>query len=260
MENNDTSTCPLPNRLVTLRWFDHGTHPNETLASLMEHLQISYTDAIASAAQDMVKPMSMATFVQGNAVDVRITSFHGLIDLDKDLYPVLTNARAADKQIFSRAVFSLDDMGMDSGEKLSCLRAYIRFVQHTWALPGCYIGLSMHVVREIASLAYWKNWALEFRLDHRGDVPIVAARFPNLQDMDFVINAFHENDPGWNPYPVMKEWLRFFRSIVQEAAELWTIHILVNETIAERLGCLNDDDVVVTKEEVPPYRCQQLQN
>ena len=256
MENNDTNTYPLSNRLVTLRWFDHGAHPNETLASLMEHLQISYTDEIASAVQDMLKPMSMATFVQGNAVDVLITSFHGLIDLDKDLYPVLTNARAADEQIFSRAVFSLDDMGMDSGEKLSCLRAYIRFVQHTWALPGCYIGLSMHVVREIASLAYWKNWALEFRLDHRGDVLSVAARFPNLQDMDFVINVLRENDPEFSPYPLLKEWMRFFRGIVQEVEELWTIRIVMHEGIAEKIGCINDKDVILTTEQLPPYPCQ----
>ena len=107
--------------------------------------------------EGMTRPISMTTFVHGNAVDVRITSFHGLIDLDKDLYPVLTNARTTNEQVFSKAAFSLEDMGMDSGDKLFCLREYIRFVQNTWALPGFYIGLSMHVVREIASLAYWKN-------------------------------------------------------------------------------------------------------
>jgi hypothetical protein len=257
--NNNNTLSPLT-RLITLRWFDHGTHPNETLASLLEHLQIPYTDEIVRDVEGMIKHMSMATFVQGNAVDVRITSFHGLIDLDTELYPVLTNSRAADEQIVSRAVFSLDDMGMDSGEKLSSLRTYVRFVQHTWALPGCYIGLSMHVVREIASLAYWKNWTLEFHLDQCGNALVIAVRFPKLQDMDFVINVFRENDQGCSPYPVMQEWLRLFRSILDEVAEVWTIRILVNETIAERIGCLKDDDVVVTREEVPPYPCPQIQN
>lgn len=255
MNNNDTSTPQLPKRLVTLRWFDNSADPNETLALLMEHLQISYTDEIASAVQDMVKPMSMTRFVDGNAVDVRITSFHGLIDLDKDLYPVLTNAHAANEQIFCRAVFSLADMGMDFGEKLCHLRDYVRFVQHTWALPECYIGLSMPVVREIASLAYWKNWALEFRLDQRGAVLVVAARFPNVPDTDFVINVLRENDPELSPYPFLKEWLRFFRSIVQEAEELWTIRIVIHEGIAEKIGCINDKDVIVTKDQLPPYPC-----
>ncbi len=249
MNNNDINAPQPPNRLVTLRWFENSADPNETVALLIESFRNSCTDEIG-------QPLSTTSFVHGNAVDLKITSFHGLIDLDKDLYPVLTNARIADEQIFSRAVFNLEDMGMDSGEKLSHLRDYVRFVQHTWALPGCYIGLSMPVVREIASLAYWKNWALEFRLDQRGDVLVMAARFPNVPDMDFVIDVFRENHPEIDPYPLLKEWLRFFRSIVQEAAELWAIRIVINESIAEETGCINDKDVLVSKEQMPPYPCQ----
>jgi hypothetical protein len=249
MNNNDTNTPQLPKRLVTLRWFDNSADPDETLAWLLKRFQNSCTDL-------MVKPLSMTTFVDGNAVDVRITSFHGLIDLDKDLYPVLANARAANEQIFCRAVFSLEDMGMDSGEKLSHLRDYVRFVQHTWALPGCYIGLSMPVVREIASLAYWKNWALEFRLDQRGDALVLAARFPDVPDMDFVINVLRKNDPEFSFYPLLKEWLRFFRSIVEEAKELWTIRIVMHEGIAKKIGCIHEKDVIVTTEQLPPYPCQ----
>ena len=249
MNNNDTNTPQLPKRLVSLRCFDNSADPNETLALLVESFRNSSTD-------QMVNPLSMTTFVDGNAVDVRITSFHGLIDLDKDLYPVLANARAANEQIICRAVFSLADMGMDSGEKLSHLRDYVRFVQHTWALPGCYIGLSMPVVREIASLAYWKNWTLEFRLEQRGDMLVLAARFPNVPHLDFVINVLRENDPEFSPYPLLKEWLRFFRSIVEEAKELWTIRIVVHEGIAEKIGCINDKDVIVTTEQLPPYPCQ----
>jgi hypothetical protein len=225
------------------------------LASLIEQYRKFHQEESIQSLEGMSRPVSMTTLVQGNAVDVRITSFHGLIDLDRDLDPVLTNARATNEQVFSKAAFSLQDMGIDSGDKLFYLRAYIRFVQETWALPGRYIGLSMHVVREIASLAYWKNWALEFRLDKRADTLVMTAHFPNLQDRDFVINIFRENDPEFNPYPLLKEWLRFFRSIVQEVAELWTIRIVVNESIAEKIGCLNDGDVVITKEQTPPYPC-----
>jgi hypothetical protein len=253
MNNNNTNTPPLPNRLVTLRWFDNGTCPDGILASLLEQYRNPYGKEMIRTAEGMTRPVSMTTFVHGNAVDVRITSFHGLIDLDRDLYPVLTNAQATNEQVFSKAAFSLEDMGMDSGDKLSCLREYIRFVQQTWALPGLYIGLSMHVVREIASLAYWKNWALEFRLDKRGDALVMAAHFPNLPEIDFVINIFRENDPEFNPYPLMKEWLWFFRSIVQEVAKLWTIRIIVNESIAEKIGCLDADDVVITNEQMPQY-------
>jgi len=250
-QNNQTSQ--LPNRLVTLRWLDTGTCPDETLASLVERYRNPYAEEMIKTVEGMTRPVSMTIFVHGNAVDVRVTSFHGLIDLDRDLYPVLTNARATNEQVFSKATFSLEDMGMDSGEKLFCLQEYIRFVQHTWALPGFYIGLSMHVVREIANLAYWKNWALEFRLDKRGDALVMVAHFLDLQDRDFVINIFRENNPELNPYPLMKEWLRFFRSIAQEVVELWTIRIVVNESIAEKIGCLNDDDVVITNEEILPY-------
>ena len=256
MTDQNNQTTQLPNRLVTLRWHDTGTCPDETLASLVERYRNPYAEEMIKTVEGMTRPVSMTTFVQGNAVDVRITSFHGLIDLDRDLYPVLTNARATNEQVFSKAAFSLEDMGMDSGEKLFCLQEYIRFVQHTWALPGFYIGLSMHVVREIANLAYWKNWALEFRLDKRGDTLVTAAHFPNLTEMDFVINIFRENNPELNPYPLMKEWLRFFRSIAQEVVELWTIRIVVNESIAEKIGCLNDDGVVITNEEILPYLCK----
>ena len=255
MNNNDNSTPQLLNRLVTLRWFDTGTCPDETLASLIERYRNPYAAEMIKTVEGMTRPVSLTTFVHGNAVDVRITSFHGLIDLDQDMYPVLTNARATNEQVFSKAAFSLEDMGMDSGDKLSCLREYIRFVQQTWALPGLYIGLSMRVVREIASLAYWKNWALEFRLDKRGEALVMAAHFPNLPEIDFVINIFRENDPEFNPYPLMKEWLRFFRSIVQEVAELWTISIIVNESIAEKIECLNDGDVLIANEQTPPYPC-----
>lgn len=255
MTDQNNQTSQLPNRLVTLRWLDTGTCPDETLASLVERYRNPYTEEMIKTVEGMTRPVSMTIFVHGNAVDVRVTSFHGLIDLDRDLYPVLTNTRATNEQVFSKATFSLEDMGMDSGEKLFCLQEYIRFVQQTWALPGFYIGLSMHVVREIANLAYWKNWALEFRLDKRGDALVMVAHFLDLQDRDFVINIFRENNPELNPYPLMKEWLRFFRSIAQEVVELWTIHIVVNESIAEKIGCLNDDDVVITNEEILPYLC-----
>src|SRR5215208_2042790 len=115
MNNSDTDTPQLPKRLVTLRWFDNSADPSQTVDLLLESFRNSCTE-------QLVKPLSMTTFVDGNAVDVRITSFHGLIDLDKELYPVLTNARAANEQIFCRAVFSLADMGMDSGDKLFHLR------------------------------------------------------------------------------------------------------------------------------------------
>ncbi len=169
MTDQNNQISQPPNRLVTLRWLDSGTCPDETLASLVERYRNPYAEEMIQAVEGIAKPVSTTTFVQGNAVDFRITSFHGLIDLDRDLYPILTNACATNEQVFSKAAFSLEDMGMDSGDKLLCLRSYIKFVQHTWALPGLYIGLSMHVVREIASLAYWKNYTLEFRLDKRGN-------------------------------------------------------------------------------------------
>ena len=253
MNNNDNSSPQLLNRLVTLRWLDTGTCPDETLTSLLERYRNPYAKETIKTVEGMTRPVSMTTFVQGNAVDVRITSFHGLIDLDRDLYPVLTNARTTNEQVFSKAAFSLEDMGIDSGDKLSALREYIRFVQHTFALPGFYIGLSMHLVREIASLAYWKNWTLEFRLDKRGDALAMAAHFPSLLDTNFVINIFRENDPELNPYPLIKEWLRFFQSIVKEVADLWTIRIVVNRSIAEKIGCLNDGDVAVTNEQMLPH-------
>jgi hypothetical protein len=254
---NDNNTPQLPNRLVTLRWFDDGFCPDQYLADLVAQFETPSPEEIKAIAQGLVKPVSMTTFVQGNAVDFRITSFHGLIDLDKDMYPVLTNARAGiAEQIFSRAAFSLADVTIDSGDKLFSLREFIKFVQHQWALPGLYIGLSMHVVREIADLAYWKNHALEFRLDKRGDALVMAAHFPKIQDRDFVINIFpNEQYEGFDAYPTLKEWLRFFRNYVKEVAELWTITIVVNKDIAEKIGCLNDSDVVITNEQMPPYPC-----
>jgi hypothetical protein len=234
-QNNDTSQPT--NRLVALRWFDNGTCPEELIET----------------AKQLVNSISTAMTERGNAVDVKITPIHGIIDLDQGLFPILTSNQFASEHIFAKAAFSLADMDTDSGDKLFCLREFILWIQKHWALPGFYIGLSMHVVRQIASLAYWKNWALEFRLDKRGDAFVMAAHFPNLPEIDFVINIFRENDPEFNPYPLMKEWLWFFRSIVQEVAKLWTIRIIVNESIAEKIGCLDADDVVITNEQMPQY-------
>ena len=243
------------NRLVTLRWLDTGTCPDQGLADLVERYQNPYAGEMIQTLEGMTLPRSMTTFVQGNAVDVKITSFHGLIDLDKDLYPILTNARAGSlEQLFSKGAFSLGNMEMESGDKLFCLREYILFVQQHWALPGKYIGLSMHVVREIADLAYWKNWTMEFRLDERGDALVMAVHFPKIHDKDFLINIFpNEAYDGFDAYPTLKEWLRFFRNYVKEVSELWTIRIVVNESIAGKLGCINDGDVVISNEEMPPY-------
>ena len=258
-DQNNNHSRPV-NRLVTLHWFDNGTCPEEDLAALVEKYENPYAQDMIDAAKQVAKPRCTTRIVQGNAVDVRITSFHGIIDLDKDLYPVLTNARAINEQVFAKAAFSLADMKIDSGDKLFSLREFIHFVQQHWALPGLYIGLSMHVVREIADLAYWKNYTLEFRLDKHGDALVMAAHFPNFQDGDFVINIFRAGDQQFAPYSTLKEWLRFFRSIVQEVAELWTIRIVVNESIAEKIGCLNDDDVVITMEEILPYPRPQTGN
>ena len=109
MNNNATNTPQLPNRLVTLRWLDNGTCPDETLASLVEQYRNSCREETIKTIEGMTRPISMTTFVHGNAVDIKMTSFHGLIDLDKDLYPVLTNARATNEQVFSKAAFSLED-------------------------------------------------------------------------------------------------------------------------------------------------------
>ncbi len=64
----------------------------------------------------------MTTFAHSNAVDARITSFHEHIDLDQDLNPVLTNAHATNKPVFSKAAFSLEYMRMDFGDKLYCMQ------------------------------------------------------------------------------------------------------------------------------------------
>ena len=90
-QNNQTSQ--LPNRLVTLRWLDTGTCPDETLASLVEQYRNPYAEEMIKTVEGMTRPVSMTTLLHGNAVDLKITSFHGLIDLDRGLYPILTNAR-----------------------------------------------------------------------------------------------------------------------------------------------------------------------
>jgi hypothetical protein len=82
----------------------------------------------------------------------------------------------------------------------------------------------------------------------------MAIYFLKSQDRDFVINIFlHQKYMGFDAYPTVKEWLWFFRNYVKEVAELWTIHIVVNESIAEKLGCLNDSDVLIMNELAPEY-------
>ena len=81
MKNNDSNNPELPNRLVTLRWFDTGFCPDQHLADLVAQFETPSPQETQAIAQGLVKPVSVISFVQGNAVDVKITSFHGLIDL-----------------------------------------------------------------------------------------------------------------------------------------------------------------------------------
>ena len=93
-----------------------------------------------------------------------------LIDV-KDFMPVVVSS--TDKNnIQIHSAFSLANLERDAGERLCALVDFIRTSQMA-SSHGLYVGCTHAIAEQIAYLAYWKNYPLEFRIGRFGSSIVV---------------------------------------------------------------------------------------
>ena len=93
--------------------------------------------------------------------------------------------------ILIHSSFSLANLERDAGERL---RALVDFIQSSQMAStyGQYIGCSHAVAEQIAYLAYWKDYPLEFRIGRYGRSIVVMAHFPKQPEFDCILAVFHD--------------------------------------------------------------------
>ena len=166
--------------------------------------------------------------------------------VDLDTYePVLVTA---DGNAVMESGFSLAEENTDSGDRLKRLVDFIRRAKRrvedcspelTSLLP---FGVSRKVAEQIVNLAYWKNYRLEFRMDKaRGDV-VIWVRFLNNPELNCVLDQFAD---GFDPGHELQGWLGFLCSIISDHAEIWQIHLVVNESVYENLVVPNHASALI---------------
>jgi hypothetical protein len=152
-----------------------------------------------------------------------------LIDI-KDFMPVLVPA--TDKNnILIHSSFSLADLEWDAGERLRALVDFIPSSQMA-STHGQYIGCSHAVAEQVAYLAYWKDYPLEFRIERFGKSIVVMAHFPRQPEFDCILAVFqdrHELHDG------VQKWFECFCHLVQDHAQLWQIHLIVDKHTYRKL-------------------------
>jgi len=167
-----------------------------------------------------------------------------IVDIDQ-YTPVLVTA---DGNVDMEANFSLAEESMDSGDRLKRLVDFIRNAKCrledcspalTSLLP---FGVSHKVAEQIVYLAYWKNYRLEFRVDKTRNDVAVWARFPNRPELNCILDEFAG---GVDLSDELQGWLDFFYSIISNHAEIWQIHLVVNERVYEKLAVAHHASVLV---------------
>ena len=149
--------------------------------------------------------------------------------------PVLVTA---DGDILMEADFSLAEENVDSGTRLHRLVDFLHksklHVEHA-APDSRYVykfGISHKVVEQIVYLAYWKNYRLELGIDAVGDDIAARAYFTNQPELNCVLDQYSN---GFDVWDGLQSWLDFFYSIIAEHAEIWQIHLILDERLYQQL-------------------------
>ena len=157
-----------------------------------------------------------------------------VVDLDK-YEPVLIDTYG---NVILKAGFNLAEEDADSGDRLRRLADFIRgaklYIENYCAelTSQLVLGISHKVVEQIADLAYWKNYRLEFLIDKITGHIAVCARFSKYPNLTCLLDVFAN---GFDPYDELQGWLEFFCSLISEHAEIWQIHLVVNRSVYEKL-------------------------
>lgn len=148
----------------------------------------------------------------------------------RDFMPVVVSS--ADKRdIRIRSSVSIADLSSDAGERLLALVTFIRTVQKT-SNPRRYIGCTQAVAEQIAYLAYWKNYPLEFRIEKFAGSILIRARFPGQHELDCILAVFADRR---EPHAGVQKWFECFYRLVQDHARVWQIHLIVDQLTYRKL-------------------------
>jgi hypothetical protein len=152
-----------------------------------------------------------------------------LIDI-KDFMPVLVPS--TDKNnILIRSSFSLADLERDAEKRLRGLVDFIQSAQMA-STHGLYIECSHAVAEQIAYLAYWKDYTLEFRIERFGSSIVVLARFPKQPEFDCILAVFHARHER---HDGLQKWFECLCHLVQDHAQIWQIHLIVDKPTYRKL-------------------------
>ncbi len=152
-----------------------------------------------------------------------------LIDV-KDFIPVVVSS--TDKNnIRIHSSFSLANLDRDAGERLWDLVSFIHTSQQA-STHGLYVGCTHAVAEQIAYLAYWKNYPLEFRIGRFGSSIVVMAHLPKQPEFDCVLAGFYDRR---ELHRGVQKWFDCFCQLVRDHAEIWQIHLIVDRPTYRKL-------------------------
>jgi hypothetical protein len=152
-----------------------------------------------------------------------------LIDI-KDFMPVVVST--TDKSaIRIHSSFSLSNLDRDAGERLRALIDFIRTSQNA-SIQGRYVGCAHAVAEQIAYLAYWKDYPLEFHIGRFGKTIMVMAHLPKQPELDCLLAVF---DDRYELHPGVQKWFDCFCRLVQDHAQIWQIHLIVDKPTYRKL-------------------------
>ena len=152
-----------------------------------------------------------------------------LIDV-KDFMPIVVSS--TDKSnIRIHSSFSLANLDCDAGERLRALVGFIQSSQRA-SNQGGYVGCSHAVAEQIAYLAYWKDYPLEFRIGRFGRSIVVMAHFPKQIEFDCILAVFRDQR---ELHAGVQKWFECFCHLVQDHAQRWQIHLIVDKPTYRKL-------------------------
>jgi hypothetical protein len=113
--------------------------------------------------------------------------------------------------------FSLANLDRDAGERLRALIDFIPASQNA-SNRGQYVGCTHAVAEQIAYLAYWKDYPLEFCIDRFGKNVVVMAHFPKRPELHCILAVF---DDRYELHAGVQKWFNCFCRLVRDHAQIW---------------------------------------
>lgn len=152
-----------------------------------------------------------------------------LVDI-KDFMPVVVSSTDKNK-VLMHSSFSLANLERGAGERLRALVDFIQTSQKA-SNQGLFVGCTHAVAEQIAYLAYWKGYPLEFRIGRVGGSILVMAHFPKQPEFDCVLAVFYNRR---ELHAGVQKWFDCFCRLVQDHAQIWQIHLIIDKPTYRKL-------------------------